>query len=470
MESVLICIIAVLLILLLLLSIKHYKRDILGRKVMEDKLYRLAYYDTLTKLPNRAFFEKKVNKMLKRAEESGEKMALLYFDIDDFKNVNEILGHKIGDELLKHIVNIVNTFVKTPNFCARLSGDEFVIVLKKVTDKDLIIKDVEEFLTEIKKPWVFEGNEFFITISMGIAVYPEDGLDLESLYKNVDASVNYVKSRGKDGYEFYDSDMQEKTLKRISMINSLRHAIENKEFTLYYQPQIELKTGKIKGVEALIRWFHPEKGFIPPDQFIPLAEEVGYIRQIDEWVVETACKQKKLWNEAGYNIGKMSVNISSKRLVQEDFVESLKSTINEYGLDYSELEIEITETAIIYDLDSVVKIIKQLKEIGVSIALDDFGTGYSSLTYLKKLPINVLKIDREFIQSIINNNEEEFIVKSVIKLAHNLKLQVVAEGVETHEQATFLKEDGCEVGQGYLYSKAVTPGEIEKLLNNEKII
>lgn len=470
MEIILICIIVVLLILLLILFLKYCKRDILERKVMEDRLYRLAYYDTLTKLPNRAFFEKKVSKMLKEAEESGEKMALLYFDIDDFKNVNEILGHKIGDELLKHIVNIINTFVKAPNFCARLSGDEFVIVLKKIIDKDLIIKDVEDFLMEIKKPWNFEGNEFFITVSMGIAVYPEDGRDLESLYKNVDASVHHVKSRGKDGYEFYDFNMQEKTLKRISMINSLRIAIENKEFTLYYQPQIELQTGKIKGMEALIRWFHPKKGHIPPDQFIPLAEEVGYIRQIDQWVIETACKQKKLWNEKGYNFGKISVNISSKMLVQEDFVEILKNTLNECGLEYSELEIEITETAIIYDLDSVIRIIEQLRGIGVSIALDDFGTGYSSLTYLKKLPINVLKIDREFIQSIINNNEEEFIVKSVIKLAHNLKLQVIAEGVETMEQATFLKEDGCQVGQGYLFSKAVPPEEIEKLFSSGKII
>lgn len=439
--------------------------DITERKEMEKRLHSLAYYDILTQLPNRTMFEEKIEQLLHNVKEAGRKVAVIYIDVDNFKHINDTMGHRTGDKFIVYIANILKYHIQHPNMVARLSGDEFVIVLTDIHSANDVILELNDLLKHIRRPWVLKNQEFFVSVSMGIAIYPEHGEDFTTLLQNADTAMFHTKENGKDGFCFYTSDMHEKTLDYIQLRSQLRHAIKNQEFMLYYQPQIDLKSGQLIGVEVLIRWLHPEKGFVLPTEFIPMAEKMGYIREIGEWVLKTACDQKKQWEQKGYIPIKMAINLSSKHLTDHDFIKTMKKAIEQENINCSEIELEITETAVMDNMDIALDAILHLRDFGFSIALDDFGTGYSSLTYLQKLPIDILKIDREFIRQIAKKDKEHFLITSIIQLAHNLNMKVVAEGIETKEQEEFLTKYHCDIGQGYYYSKPVSAKGIEKILS-----
>jgi len=438
--------------------------DISQQKLIENKLNTLAYFDILTTLPNRVSFEINVNDLINKKCKSNSKFALVYMDIDNFKNINDTLGHASGDLLLKDISNILKEKIKIPDFVAKLSGDEFAVIFQNVHDKIDVINRVQDLLKYLRRHWIIDKQEFFISFSLGIAIYPEHGNNLAMLLRNADIAMYFVKKNMmKDNYFFYFDEMQEQNLKNIKIINDLYHAIDNKEFTLYYQPIIDLKNGKLVGVEALIRWIHPTKGMIAPMEFIPLAEETGLIYEICKWVFNTALMQKISWEQQGYNHIKMSINISGKRITHEKFLDDIKECVLGEGVRCDEIQLEVTETAVIQDLESSMKILKEIKNMGIKIALDDFGTGYSSLTYIQKLPIDVVKLDRDFIKGISNKGQDNLIIQSIIKLVHDLNLEIVAEGIETKEQELFLKQSNCDYGQGYLFSKPITKEEVEEL-------
>ncbi|GAA0724556.1 EAL domain-containing protein [Clostridium malenominatum] len=439
--------------------------DITERKNLEKKLHKLAYYDSLTGLLNRDMIEVKVENLItQREKDENYRFAFIYLDIDNFKHVNDTLGHFTGDILLKYISDIMKNHFKTPNLIGRLSGDEFVIVLEDIDDREEVVFKLEEVLKDIRVPWVNDENEFFISISMGIAMYPEHGKNFLTLLKNSDTAMFYTKEKGKNAYNFYEDKMREKSYNYLNLVNQLRKAINNEEFALFYQPLINLKSGKIIGVEALIRWIHPEKGFISPTEFIPFSEETGLINEIGEWVLKTALHQKKNWEEKGYKDLKVSINLSSSKFKKGNLSWEIDDLLDNFNVNQESITFEITETAVMGDMNIAIETLKKLRTKGIQIALDDFGTGYSSLTYLKALPIDILKIDREFIQDIGKNPEKEEIVKSVINLGQALSLEVVAEGIETEEELRLLKEYGCDIGQGYLFSRPVPAEEIDKML------
>jgi diguanylate cyclase (GGDEF) domain len=443
--------------------------DISHHKYIEDKLNLLAYYDTLTELPNRVLFELKVKDLINEKIKSNTKFALVYMDIDNFKHINDTLGHMSGDLFLKYISDILKSRIKAPDFAARLSGDEFAIILESINDKDDVIERIQSLLKHLRKPWMLDNQEFFISFSIGIAMYPEHGDNLSLLLKNSDIAMYCVKKNMKDDYCFYSDEIQAENVKQIRMINELRHAIDNEEFALVYQPIVNLRSGKLIGVESLVRWIHPIKGVISPMEFIPLAEETGLIHEIGKWVLKTALFQKKSWEDQGYPHIKMSVNISGKRVTNNDFISEVRQLILKTNLSSDEIQLEVTETAVMEDINASTKVLKELRDMGVKIALDDFGTGYSSLTYLERLPIDIVKLDRNFIKGISNVGQSNVIIQSVIKLTHDLNLGIVAEGIELKDQLEFLKLNNCDYGQGYLFSKPVTEKEIEKLLISDQV-
>jgi diguanylate cyclase (GGDEF)-like protein len=431
----------------------------------EKDLNFLAFYDTLTTLPNRTSFETELNKLI--SDKNTQNFAVLYADIDNFKNINDTLGHYAGDLLLKHIASILKEQIHAPNFISRLSGDEFALILKGISNKEEIILQLQTLLNHLRKPWVLDSHEFFISFSIGIALYPEHGADASILLKNVDTAMYNVKKLSKDGYCFYSETLHENNLKYVTLVNELRKAVDNENFFLLYQPIVDMSTNMISGVEALIRWKHPIKGIIPPMEFIPIAEETGIIHQIGDWVLKTAFIQKKKWENEGYENLIMSINISAKRICDKTFIKKVKKLLSEIPVNCSKIQFEVTETALIENLSDSVEVLKELKAMGIKIALDDFGTGYSSLNYLKKLPIDTVKIDREFVKTISNQENNQLIIQSVIKLIHDLNLDIIAEGIETIEQLEFLKLNNCDLGQGYLFDKPISEEILQnKLLSN----
>ena len=438
--------------------------DITKQKEMEDKVYHLAYYNILTGMPNRSKFNQKVKKKIREYEETGGKFAIIYMNADNFRRINDTWGYEVGDELLRYISGVIGRHTHEFYICAHLGGDEFALVIDKLTDRDEVTNKIKAFLDEFEMPWEFKTHKIFISFSVGIVLYPEHGDSLYSLVVNADTAMWHVKKHGKDGCSFYNTEMQTKRVSYIQTAHQIRKALKNNEFTVYYQPQISLESGKIAGMEALIRWEHPEKGFISPDDFIPLAEATGEIHAIGRFVLSTVCKQKNVWEEKGYPPVVVSVNISGISLTRGDLAEEIKELLETYGVGGSSIRIEVTETAIMSDIDVAINTLMKIKSLGVKIALDDFGTGYSSLTYLRKLPIDTVKIDREFIKNITSKDEKEIIVEVVVQIAEALDLEVVAEGVETKEQLSYVLKSKCEQAQGYLFSRPVAPDEIEKIL------
>lgn len=448
-------------------------QDITERKKSEELNKYLAYHDFLTELPNRRFFQEKLEKELIISKTLQQKMAVMFLDLDRFKYINDTLGHFVGDELLKLISKRLKICLGENNFLARLGGDEFSAVLPNIGNTDQVIKQSETIIKSLEEPFFIEGYELFITTSIGISIYPADGEDTESLMKYAHSALYKSKERGKNTYHIYTSSMNIQTFKTFNLESGLRNAIELNQLEFYYQPKVCARTNQIVGVEALIRWNHPEWGLLSPDEFIPLAEETGLITEIGKWVKYKACAQNKAWQEAGLPAIPISINISASRFLEKDLVENIVRTLEETKLSPDYLQIEITETSLLENEKVVLATIDELRSIGVRIALDDFGTGYSSLSYLNRFKgrMDSLKIDRSFITDLSEKDPDNsnFITKTIIELAQHLNMEVVAEGVENLEQLQILKNYKCETIQGYLFSKPVKANDFASLLEKGKL-
>ncbi|MCT8975952.1 bifunctional diguanylate cyclase/phosphodiesterase [Clostridium sp. CX1] len=434
------------------------------QKQTEEKLYHVVYFDQLTGLPNRLLFLKCIEDFVATAKENSVSIAILYLDINRFKIINDIEGYDAGDKFLRDLAEELPSCLGEDMILGRLGEDEFGILMPKVKSEEEVLQLCDKIIASINRDWKISNRNFNIAVCIGIAVYPQHGETALELLKNADAAMYYAKERGKNYYEFYKPALSSRTLNQVSMENSIIKAINREEFILYYQSQIRIVDNKVVGVEALIRWHSPEHGIVPPDKFIPFAEENGLIDFIDRWVMKTACLQSRRWQELNKKPIRISVNVSSKQFEDPKFIEYVRNTIDETKADPAWLEVEITESALMKYPEETIKILNELKSMGIKIALDDFGTGYSSLAYLKKFPIDKLKIDKSFIRDITQNKENEAIVKTIIDLSKSMGIKVVAEGVETKEQLEILRKLNCDEVQGYLFSKPVEGIVIEEAL------
>ncbi|MBE0596020.1 MAG: EAL domain-containing protein [Desulfuromonadales bacterium] len=438
-------------------------RDITQSKLAERQIYQLAYFDSLTGLPNRTLLRDRIHQEIAQAKRSGKKFAIFFLDLDRFKRINDSLGHSIGDQMLKQVSQRLISTVRRSDTIARLGGDEFIILLPQLRHQLDAARVAEKILASLHKPFVMGETEMFSSASIGIALYPDDGQDKEDLLKNADLAMYQAKERGRNTYQFFAREMNQQAIDRMAVESHLRRALERREFILYYQPQIEVQTGRITGLEALIRWQQPELGLVPPAQFIPLAEETGLIIPIGEWVLEEACSQNRRWQEAGLPSVTVAVNISGRQFKEGTLVQSVRQVLKKTGLAPNWLELEMTETILMENADNARETLEQLKAMGVKLTIDDFGTGYSSLNYLKHFPLDRLKIDQSFVRDLIEDPHDARIVEAVIALAHSLQLTVVAEGVETVEQLEFLQQRRCLEMQGYLFSRPKPATDIPPL-------
>lgn len=444
------------------------------RKKGEDKIHYLAYYDNLTGLPNRYFFRELLKRSIEYANRYKHSYAIALIDLDDFSRINDTLGHDVGDELLKVVTSRLLKTLRSSDYVARIydkeeplarmGGDEFTVLLQEVNNVVNAGTVALRILNELSQAYELDGRELFITASIGIAVYPDNGKNVEDLIKNADTALYHAKKRGKNNFQFYSKSMNETALELLTLETNLRKAIERQELLLYYQPKVDIATRKVIGMEALIRWKTQEGGLISPAKFIPLAEKNGLIVPIGKFVLQTACFQNKTWQEAGLKKINVAVNVSGFQFGQKDFVENVLAALDEAGLDPQFLELEITETTIMENLEGAVQKLNKLKEAGIGISIDDFGTGYSSLSYLQKLPLDAIKIDISFIRNVATNPNDAAIVKAIIAMANNLNLKVIAEGVEDEQQLEFLREHKCDIIQGYLFSPPVPAEEFFDLL------
>lgn len=444
-------------------------RDITNVKEKELTIMHMAYHDFLTDLPNRSFFIDKLKKALSLSGSKNSKVAVIFLDLDNFKKINDTLGHSIGDKLLIEVAERISSCMRKDDILARLGGDEFSVLIENVKNRGEIIPLIEKINTVFEDHFNINNNLINLTVSMGISVYPEDGQTVGALLKNADMAMYKAKYSGKDTFMLFNIKMKEELTRKVKIESMIPIALKNNEFILYYQPQYETKTGKLRGFEALIRWNSPELGFLNPLEFISIAEESGLIVQIGEWVLKTAAIMGKKISEVYDTQVMMSVNISPIQLKQKNFVNLVIEAISNSGINPKLLELEVTEGVLIDSYDNSIEILNKLKEIGISIALDDFGTGYSSLSYLKKLPINLLKIDKCFIDEIESRNNENTFVETIVSLAHKLKIETLAEGVENEEQLKYLEKAQCYTIQGYYFSKPVPESMIEGIIkrNND---
>ena len=440
-----------------------YARDITKVKQSEAIIKKMAYRDFLTGLPNRRMFNEYLQKSLLEAEVQQTKVAVLFLDLDRFKLINDSMGHAFGDLLLKKVAERLQNCLGAENVVARNGGDEFTIILKETTHQaaENIVGGIIESL---KQPFILEKHEVFITTSIGIAMYPTDGEDQETLVKNADIAMYEAKERGRNNYSFFRAGTDLQVVQKLQMVNELRTALERDEFAVYYQPRLHIDSGQIIGVEALVRWIHPEKGIISPDQFIPQAEESGLIVPIGNWVLRTAVAQCKKWQDQSLPL-EMSVNLSAVQFQSPNLVKMVSETLQSEGLNPKLLNLEITENMMM-DAEYSIQVLWELKNLGVQISIDDFGTGYNSLSYLKKMPIDHIKVDRSFMQNVTTDSENAAIVKAVISIAQSLHLNIIAEGVEDEEQLAFLKNLNCNEIQGYLLSPPVPAAKLESLVAN----
>lgn len=448
---------------------ENYLEELINQRT--ERLNYLAYYDALTDLPNRALFEDRLSQCLGWAQRNRKNSTLILFSIDRLKKIQDTLGHSLSCEILQDIARRLKKCVSGNETLARFEGDEFALLLPQVQNTKSVIVMVNNISEALKHPIVVDKHEVFITLSTGISFFPEDGEDAQELLKNASVALSRAKEHGGNSFEFYTADMNAKALRRLEMENNLRRAVEREEFRVYYQPKIDTNNRQIIGVEALVRWQHPELGLISPAEFIPVAEETGLIFPIGEWILQTACKQGKLWQDKGFSLN-LSINLSARQFGQKNLSETIIRVINETGFDSRRLELEVTESSVMENPEYAVKVLSELKAIGIKFSIDDFGTGYSSLAYLKSLPIDIIKIDKSFISDITTNDDDATLVLAIITLAHNLRLKVIAEGVETEEQLKILHLINCDAWQGYLFSKPVPAEEFEKLLmkKREKMI
>ena len=447
------------------IGLAGHGHDVTARKQAEARVLFLAHHDPLTGLPNRALFADRLGLAIRQAQRARGKVTVVFLDLDKFKLVNDSLGHQAGDTLLKIAADRMSHCVRSSDTVARLGGDEFVILLHDPPKRIKTLTPLfERIRASIAEPVEIAGQQFTISTSMGVASFPEDGKDPEQLLAHADAAMYRAKELGRDNFQVYSASMTESTTERLSLVEALRQALAAEEFSLYYQPQIDLKTGRIFAVEALLRWQHPELGPIPPSKFIPLAEESGLILSIGKWVIETACAQNAQWQRQGLPPIVVSVNVSARQFGDKDLVREIKAALHKSGLAPEHLDLELTESMLMQDLPQAVATMHELEALGVGLSIDDFGTGYSSLSALKNFPIARLKIDQSFIKGLHDCEGDRAIAAAVISLGQKLKLRVIAEGVETDQQLAFLKENGCDEVQGFRFSRPVLPGRLAELL------
>jgi diguanylate cyclase (GGDEF)-like protein/PAS domain S-box-containing protein len=447
-------------------GVSVYFRDITERKKAEERLSYLANYDALTDLPNRLLLLDRLNQSLTRAPWHERKVGIMFIDLDRFKIINDSLGHNIGDQLLKKVSKRILSCLRSGDTLARLGGDEFIVVLEDLAKVEDAWAIAQEIIDGVGRPLDLEGHEVYVTSSIGISIFPEDGKDPNVLLKNADLAMYRAKDEGKNRYHLYSQSMELQSSTRLTMENELRHAINREEFELYFQPQINLQTGKIRGSEALLRWNHPQRGLISPNEFLPIADETGLILPISEWVLRRACSQLKAWHDAGYTDLTMAVNISDTQFREINLPMFIKQVIKESGVNANKLELELTEQIVMHNAKNAMEVLHTLRDMGTLLSIDDFGTGYSSLSHLRRLPINIVKIDRSFIKDITSDEESLAITEAIIVLAKKLNLQLIAEGVETEEQREILIDMGCHMMQGYLCSPPTTSAKFFKLLQN----
>jgi diguanylate cyclase (GGDEF)-like protein len=440
--------------------LRRVLRHAAARKAAQRQIARLQNFDSLTDLLNRDSLRDTLRRLVAKAAAEQSLVAVLMLNLDRFKLVNETLGPSRGDKLLQEVSNRLRACLADSDILARYNGDEFVAVSTGVGSPQEATLIAQKLLNALSRPMVIEGHEVYVTGSIGITVFPGDGEDSDVLLSNADAAVSRAKDLGRNHYQFYTLDMNAKTNRRLSLESELRRALDRGEFVLHYQPQFDLSQRRIAGFEALVRWEHPQLGLIPPNDFIPLAEETGLIAPLGEWVLGEACAQAKQWQAAGHRDLRMSVNLSSRQFFQENVLETVTRTLEKTNLAPASLELELTESAVMQDPDEATVTLCLLSNMGVRIAIDDFGTGHSSLNHLKRFPIDCLKIDRSFVTDVTVNTEDAAIVQAIIAMAHSLKLDVVAEGVETIEQLRFLEGYKCDMIQGYLVSRPLTAEQI----------
>ena len=424
--------------------------------VAKLQMAHLANHDFLTGLPNRIQLEERLSYAMALAERNHKKLAVVFLDLDRFKAINDALGHQIGDQLLITVARRLVGCVRSSDIVCRQGGDEFVILLSDIEQTEDAIQLVRKILTTLTDPIDVNGHSLQMTTSIGISIYPDDSASSEMLIKHADTAMYQAKEQGRNQFKLFTSDMNEKAVERQLMENGLRRAIIGDEFEIHYQPKFDLKNREIIGVEALIRWHYPHRGLLSPSTFMHTAEETGLIVQLSQWMMEQCCKQARQWHDAGYDFGRISVNVSAQDFHHTGFAERIKVILETTGLPSALFEIEITEGVLMKDRAAAVNLLHELRHLGVCISIDDFGTGYSSLSYLKQLPINVLKIDRSFLDGVCTNLDDAVILSAIINLGNSLNLDVVAEGIETESQVDFLLEHHCHLGQGYLYSPPVT--------------
>jgi len=432
-------------------------------KEKNKNLEHIAHHDSLTKLPNRLLFLDRLEQNIKYAKRHKTQVSILFLDLDRFKEINDTFGHESGDKLLKNITLKLKSCVREYDTIARLGGDEFTVIIEGAKNKQLL-SIIQKIINIMEDPIEINGNAMHTTFSIGVSSYPEDGNTTEILLRNADTAMYKAKDKGRNTYEFYNESMTEQVLKRVTLETDLREAIENNDFQAYYQPKLNAISNKVVGMEALVRWNHKTRGMIPPDEFIPLAEEIGLIGKIDEWMMLKTLETANEWYLEGLFFGKLSLNVSMKQLEDKSFVQGVKNIISQTNFDPKLLELEITESQIMKEPEATVSILNNIKSLGVTISIDDFGTGYSSLSYLKRLPIDRLKIDKSFIQDIPENEDDTAIVQAIIVLAQSLNLKIIAEGVETVEQKDFLIASGCEHIQGYYFSKPLPEDAYKEFL------
>jgi diguanylate cyclase (GGDEF)-like protein/PAS domain S-box-containing protein len=439
-------------------------RDLTERIEAQEKLLHQAHHDFLTNLPNRFLFLDRLDHALSRRHSGGE-LAVLFLDLDRFKVINDTLGHASGDKVLQMLGERVSACLRKGDTLARLSGDEFSIIVEDVDSSEMVVPVARHILDVLAKPFVVDGYELFVTASIGISMSPNDGEDSHTLLKHADIAMYRAKDVGRNTYQFYSPDMSSKAFERLSIETSLRYALERDQFRLFYQPQVDVVTGRVVGVEALLRWQHPDLGLVAPNDFISILEETGLIVPVGEWVLYTACSQAKVWQEK-YGVAlRMSVNLSARQFNDAELISVVEYCLQRTGLPASTLELEITESIIMQDKKWVGKVFQKLDDLGVRFAIDDFGTGYSSLSYLKRFPIDTIKIDRSFVRDVTSDIDDAAIVSAIIAMARSLKLEVVAEGVETDGQLEFIQARDCFVMQGFLFSEPLMSEKMDALLS-----
>ena len=438
--------------------------DVTESRAMTEEMSHLAQHDILTDLPNRLLLKDRINQAIAAARRNNSKVAVLFMDLDGFKDINDTLGHAIGDSVLQSVAKRLVSCVRSSDTVSRQGGDEFVVLLSEIKQPSDAGITARKILTAVTASHRFDQHDVQLMASIGLSTYPDDGQDAEILLKNADMAMYEGKKRGHNNYQFFRQDMNSRTIERQTIEANLRGALERQEFVLHYQPKINLQTGKITGAEALIRWLHPDRGLVSPLQFIPIAEESGLILLVGQWVLREACRQAQDWIDAGLPATPVAVNVSSLEFRSEGFLESLRAILKDTRLDPRHLELELTESVLMQHAESSASMLDALKSIGVRLAVDDFGTGYSSLSYLKKFPIDSLKIDQSFVRDIATDTDDATIVSAVITMAKSLKQCVIAEGAETEEQVTFLQAHACDEAQGYYFSKPVVPHQFAKLL------